>query len=87
MQAGSIELILCRPPFWLYPSHLFFSTSPIRIFGQKYFSIKFYSDSYLLIVISRCILGIPLSLGMKMTIGVSNRLRVLALSSAIEVIL
>ena len=68
IHASSMEFMMCRPPIWLYPIHLFFSTLSILTLGQKYLRMILCYNWYVLVIRSRYILGFPLSLGMRIII-------------------
>ena len=76
---SSAHLVISKPLVLLCFVHTFL--------GQKYFKIKLYSDSLVFMIRSLCILGFPLSLGIRITMDTSHRLRSLALRSAMEMML
>ena len=71
--AVSMVLMYFRPPVALSPSQLFSSTFCIPFFGQKYFNINLYSDSYVFIILNRWIFGCLLSFERSRTMEVNHQ--------------
>ena len=76
-----------RPPVWLFPNYWFDSAFFRPCFGQEYFNTRLHSYSYVPIMRSLWIWGLPVTFGNMMTINVIHLLSGFSLRRAIEVIL